>query len=220
MDTDRLPKVELHCHLAEGVVDPTMLRELRAQGHDLPVSAEALAATYPVRTVADWEAWQRVAAKPLEGSLTWFAPIAAAHVERLRAQRVEYAEIMLSPSEVPWDTPDTGLAVERVGAFRRRLDDVERRGATATGSAENRATHVELLMTLNRRRPLAALAAQARTAVALYDAGLTVGVALAGPEVGHAVQPLRHVLDRLHETGQRRHRWLRPRPGPPDRPRP
>jgi len=33
---ERIPKVELHCHL-DGLVDPPMLRELQAQGVRLPI---------------------------------------------------------------------------------------------------------------------------------------------------------------------------------------
>ena len=94
VDVAALPKVELHCHY-DGVVDPALLRGLPDGGVSFPVSAEELEAALPVRGYADFERWFALA-DASRADLDVFVPILHAHVERLRAQNVRYAEIFTS----------------------------------------------------------------------------------------------------------------------------
>lgn len=181
----QLPKVELHCHL-DGIVDPPMLRALRAQGHALPLSAEELEAVYPVQSFDDFMRWFAVA-EALEGDLERFKPVLALHIERLKAQRVVYTEIMIGGSEIPLDPAE---ALETLGAFRQWVN-----------AQEGGAIQVEFLRAVGRTVPPERLEAIADGLVPLYEAGLIAGLAVAGPEVGYPIKPFQRTLARLRETG-------------------
>jgi adenosine deaminase len=180
-----LPKVELHCHL-DGLVDPAMLRDLRRRGQPLAVAPEALEAAYPVRDLASFVRWGHIA-EPLEGDLEAFKPILALHLERLTAQHVVYTEVMIAPSEIP---RDPGEAVDKVRALR-----------AWTANQARGAIQVEFLACCNRKRDAEAVADLGRRILRLYDEGLVVGVALAGPEAGHPVKPFARTFAAFHEAG-------------------
>jgi adenosine deaminase len=181
-----LPKVELHCHL-DGIVDPGMLRELREQGHELPLSPEALETAYPVQGYDDFIRWFSIA-DAVNRDLDRFRPILALHIERLKAQRVVYTEIMIAGGEIPLH--DKAEALQKLGEFRAWVNELE-----------DGAIQVEFLTAFGKSRPPEVLEARADVALALYDAGIVVGFALAGPEAGYPVKPFVKTLARLHERG-------------------
>lgn len=179
-----IPKVELHCHV-DGIVDPAMLREIEGRGISLPVTAEALQAAYPVRNFDEFINWFRVA-EPIEDDTQHFRPILAAHIERLIAQNVIYAEIMLGTSELP---RDDGRLIEEFSRFREYVNGLE------AGRIQ-----VEFLVAVARNRPPERLEMLADRLIRLREANLLFGVALAGwPEA--PIKPLSRTLARLREAG-------------------
>lgn len=188
MDRDTLaslPKVELHCHI-DGIVDPLLLRELQRQGVDLPLTPETLEVAYPVRDFDSFLNWFRVG-DALSGRLDVYKQILAIHVERLKAQGVFYAEMMIASGELPLDS---AAALDALGAFRRWTDDLE------AGDIQ-----IEFLVAWGRNRPPERAEQIATRNIALHEAGLICGVALAGPEAGFPVQPLARTFARYHEAG-------------------
>ncbi len=184
MRYQHIPKVELHCHL-DGIVDPAMLRAIQQQGHALPLTPQALQAAYPVMNFDGFIKWFGVA-EPIEDDSEHFKPILAAHIERLKAQNVIYAEIMLGTSELP---RDEGRLIEGFGAFRDYVNGLE------AGQIQ-----VEFLVAVRRNRPPEAFEKLADRVIRLRQANLLFGVALAGwPET--PIQPLSKTLARLREAG-------------------
>ncbi len=123
----------------------------------------------------------------LEGSLAGFAPIIEIHIERLVAQGVGYAELMIGTSELP--PPPS--AIDELTAFRSWLD------ARCAGRIR-----IELLVALNRVRPAEWLARFADDYAPLFAAGLIAGVNVAGwPEQGHPASRFRDGLARLRDHG-------------------
>ncbi len=180
----RLPKVELHCHV-DGIVDPAMLRAIRQQGYTTPLPPEALQAAYPVRNMSEFIHWFSVA-DPIEEDTENFKPILAQHIERLKAQHVAYAEIMLGTSELP---RDEGRLIEQFGAFREYIT-----------SLEGGKIQVEFLIAAARKIPPERFDVVANGVIRLRRASLLFGVALAGwPET--PIQALTHVLARLRDAG-------------------
>lgn len=185
IDLQALPKVELHCHL-DGILDRSMLRDIRAVEPAFPIDPQAFDAAYPIEDYTQfWQWWQGI--DPIEGSLAHFAPILACHIERLKAQNVRYTEIMIASSELPEDIAD---ALDAVAAFRALADH--------TGSEQ---TQVEFMVAFGRGQTPERASALADKWIALHRAGLIVGVALAGREHIRSVQAFAPVFDRLREAG-------------------
>ncbi|MDP9238939.1 MAG: hypothetical protein M3P30_16350 [Chloroflexota bacterium] len=186
-EIDRIAKVELHCHL-DGIVDPMMLRDLRARGAALPLSAEALESSYPVNDFESFSRWFDVQ-QSMDGRLADYQPILAAHVARLRAQNVVYTEIMVASGALLRCTRSETL--ERFGSFREYTDGLEQ------GDVQ-----VEFLAGWNRRRPPGSEVDEiAERILMMHDAGLIAGVFLAGPEEGNPVDRYARTFDRFHDAG-------------------
>jgi adenosine deaminase len=180
-----IPKVELHCHL-DGVLDPPMLRALREEGIELPLSEQALEAAYPVHDFRSFGAWF-AAQQPLAARIDIYLHIARHHIWRLREQHVVYAELFMASGELSLDPEQ---AVDQLAAFREAVDGCE------AGEIQ-----VELLIAWGRNRPLERAQQICTRNLRLFDAGLVHGVALAGPEAGFPVKPLAPVFDRYHGAG-------------------
>ena len=180
IDVGALPKVELHCHY-DGVVDAAMLRELGAEA--FPVSADALDAAQPVTGFDDFLRWFEIA-DPGSTDLDVFAPILRAHVDRLRAQNVRYAEIYTS---MPRGEDDP------VPAMRSSIDRVRER--------ERGVIQVEFLVQIARGGSPERVLGQVERAIALHTAGITVGIAVAGPEEGWPVRPHQRALRLACDSG-------------------
>ena len=186
-------KVELHCHL-DGVVDPAMLLELQEQGAELPLESAVLGRAYPVHDLDSFSAWCVAATTPLSGQwLDLYRPIVVAHMERLRAERVVYEEIFIASGELSLD-PDE--AVDQVAEFREWVNLQEEPRGT-----EETSIQVEFLVAFGRDKPLERIELIAERNIRLHQAGLIVGVALAGPEDGYPVKPLARTFARYHHAG-------------------
>jgi adenosine deaminase len=180
-----LPKAELHCHL-DGILDLSMLRALRERGVNLPVSEAQLATAYPVHDFGSFLGWF-ASQQPLAGKLALYKEILREYVERLRAQNAVYAEVMVASGELPLDP---GAALDAAADLRAYVNTLER------GEIQ-----VELLVAWGRNRPLERAQQIATRNIRLFEAGVIVGVALAGPEEGFPVAPLAPALARYHEAG-------------------
>jgi len=185
MSYQHVSKVELHCHL-DGIADPSILRAMQATGVQPAISPETLEALYPVDDYDGFVRWMS-AHQALEGDLDTFRPILAAHLDRLRSQQVVYTEITIGAGELP---RDRGELVDKFRAFRDWVTTME----------EGR-LQVEFLVGFSRHRPAEFAEELAGRILVLHEAGLIVGVVLAGPEQGHPVRPVRRTLQRLREAG-------------------
>ncbi len=95
-EINELRKVELHCHL-DGLVDPSMVRELEAKGKSHPFELEKLSRACPARTFERWtEEYGPLVFPHLSGNAALLMETLEVHLDRLVAQNVVYAEIMLS----------------------------------------------------------------------------------------------------------------------------
>ena len=180
-----LPKAELHCHL-DGTLDRAMLREIRASDPTFPVDPAVFEGAYPVESYNQfWKWWPFI--DPIEGDLGHFLPVLVHHIERLKAQNVVYAEIMIASGELD---KDPVKAVAGVQAFRDEIDRHEK------GDIQ-----VEFLVATGRNKPPERMAELEKLFLTLYQADLIVGIALAGPEAGNPVRPFRRSLARFREAG-------------------
>ena len=182
-----LPKVELHCHL-DGILDPGMAQDLRRNDPAFPILPEEFERAYPIVNIQSFFGWWNFI-RPIEGALTYYYPILGGHIERLKAHKVQYAEVMIAAGELP---PDSAEAVEKVGAFRGWVNRQE------AGDIQ-----IEFLVAIGRHRTPEAAEKLAGCILALHEAALIVGVALAGPEIGYPVRPFQRTLARFHEAGLR-----------------
>jgi len=185
MERDSLPKVELHCHL-DGILDPKMVQEICRDDPTFPVHPEEFQKAYPVSDIESFFGWWQ-AIQSIEGELAYFYPILERHIERLKAQNVRYSEIMIAAGELPKDQAE---AVEGLGAFRDWVN-----------GREDGDIQIEFLVAIGRQRPPENMASLGGLVLSLYEAGLVVGVALAGPEICNPVKPFQSTFARLHEAG-------------------
>ena len=163
-----------------------MARDLQRDDPTFPVRPEELEKAYPITNIQNFFAWWNFV-KPIKGTLTHFYPILGKHIERLKAQKVLYAEIMIAVSEIPHDSTE---AVEKVQAFRGWANQQE------AGEVQ-----IEFLVGIGRQRSPEIVEELAEPILALHKAKLIVGVALAGPEIGNPVKPFSRTYARFHEAG-------------------
>jgi adenosine deaminase len=151
-----------------------------------PIRPEEFEQAYPITNIQNFLEWWDFI-KPIEGILTYFYPILGKHIERLKAQEVLYAEIMIATGELPRDSAE---AVEKVRAFRGWVNQQE------AGDIQ-----IEFLVAIGRQRSPEIVEKLAECILALHEATLIVGVALAGPEIGNPVKPFCRTFARFHEAG-------------------
>lgn len=185
LDVHVLPKAELHCHL-DGSLDRAMLSDICRADPSFPIDPAWFEQAYPVENLAQFWNWFKFQT-PLDKHLRYYYPILERYVNKLKRQNVRYSEIMIAGSYIPTDPAE---AVDRIGAFREWAN-----------RQEEGQIQVELLAAWGRNRPPEVIEDRAQTALALYQAGLIVGVALAGPEQGWPVQPFHKTFAWLHEAG-------------------
>lgn len=185
MDSKALPKVELHCHLA-GILDPAMAWDIYRGDPTFPIDPGEFEQAYPVESFDSFIRWWNFI-DPIEGELEYFYPILSRYIERLKAQGVCYSEVMIAAREIPQDKVK---AVEKVRAFRDWVNQDE------CGDIQ-----VEFLVIFSRSRSPEEVDELAERISMLYEAGLIVGVALAGPEQGNPIKPFQRTLARFHEAG-------------------
>jgi adenosine deaminase len=179
------PKAELHCHL-DGILDRTMLRDIRRDDPGFPIHPHEFEQAYPVHDLKSFWNWWRFI-DPIEGDLDNFRPILGQHIARLKAQNVRYAEVMLAHGELPRDPAE---AVDKVRAFREWVD-----------LQEGGDIQIEFLIANARNCSPQDMTQRGEKCLALYKAGLIVGIAMAGPEQGNPIKPYQMTLARLHEAG-------------------
>jgi len=186
VDIAAIPKVELHCHL-DGVVDAAMMRAMVDAGLPALVDPEALAAVSPARDFEGFLRWFGVAAA-LEGDIDNYRPVIAAHVERLKAQNVVYAEVFIGQSELPLHRGDLAA---KLRDFRAFVDSLE----------EGR-IQVELVAQFNRAKPAETLAERVDRTIWAHEAGLIRGLVIAGwPEAEYPMSRYRRSFERLRDAG-------------------
>jgi adenosine deaminase len=185
MDLKTLPKVELHCHL-DGILSPAMLRDIRRDDSAFPIDPGEFERAYPIRDIESFFNWWNFI-DPIEGELEYFYPILGRYIEQLKAQSVLYSEVMIYAGELPRDKVKT---LEKVRALREWVDQ-----------QEGGKIQVEFLVTLSRRRSPEEYGGLTERILALYEAGLVVGVALAGPERGNPVKPFEKIFAQFREAG-------------------
>lgn len=185
MGSEILPKVELHCHLA-GILDPAMVWDICRSAPAFPVDPGEFEHAYPVESLESFIRWWHFI-RPISGELKYLYPVIDRYIERSRSQGVRYLEVMIAASEIPQDRLK---AVEEVRAFRDWVDQ-----------KESDDIQVEFLVTVSRSESPEEVEKLAERILMLYEAGLIVGVALAGPEQGNRVKPFQGTLQRFHEAG-------------------
>jgi adenosine deaminase len=187
LDVAALEKAELHCHI-DGLLDPALLDELAADGHDFGLPAAALRARYPFNSEQAWlRDYAEFIAPHLQPLDVRLPLLLERHLLRLKAQRVVYAEIFVSGLLFARD--DLGALVELYGELRRR--------ARAVAEPE---LQVELVACVGRGSP-AKLERQCPRILALHRAGVICGVALAGAERDFPVRPLRRCFEQFRDSG-------------------
>jgi adenosine deaminase len=185
MSPKPFPKVELHCHL-EGILSRAMLRSIRQEFPDYPVDPELFEQVYPVQDYQSFLRWFDFY-YPRWTWLANFYPILERYISGLKAQQVRYAEIMIASGVL---LEDAAAVVENVTALREWVNRLE-----------EGVIQVEFLVAMGRNRPAEVMSEREPYVLALHDAGLISGVALAGVEQGYPVQPFRRTFDRFHEAG-------------------
>jgi len=185
MLTKSFPKVELHCHM-EGIVNRAMLRSLRQELPNYPVDPELFEKVYPVVDFESFLRWWDYH-WPILKTPAIFYPILERYISGLKAQQVRYAEIMVSLGMLPEDTP---AVVDQMTALREWMN-----------WREENLIQIEFLITLGRNRSADEMSAREARVLALHEAGLIVGVALAGIEQDFPVRPFQKTFDLFHEAG-------------------
>ena len=185
MNLQALPKAELHCHL-DGILSPAMACVIRRDEPTFPIAPEDFAPYYPVAdSESFWRWWQAV--DPINGQLMRFFPILTQHIAALKAQNVRHAEILIGSSEVP---RDISVAIEAFTALRTWVN------RHAAGDLT-----MAFIVIFGRGRTPEAAEELADRVIALYEAGLVAGIALAGLEDKNPVKAYARTLARCHETG-------------------
>jgi adenosine deaminase len=183
--TELLPKVELHCHL-DGILSLAMVRDICRDDPTFPIDPSEFERAYPIKDIESFFNWWNFI-NPIEGELDFFYPILGRYIEQLKAQRVLYSEVMIAAGELPRDKVK---ALEKVRIWREWVNQQE------AGEIQ-----VEFLVAFSRHKPPEQFEELAERILMLYQAGLIVGVALAGPEQGNPVKPFEKTLARFHEAG-------------------
>jgi adenosine deaminase len=185
MNIELLPKVELHCHM-DGILSPAMAATLRQVNPSFPIDSQELERAYPISGLESFFQWWQYI-QPLDHDPDQYLWIVEHYIALLRSQNVRYFELMIAQGELP---QDTAAAVDKMHQFRERANQCE------LGQIQ-----VEFLLTFNRRHSAERIQSFESKILAMFEAGLIVGVALAGPEIGNPVQPFTRSFARFHEAG-------------------
>jgi len=181
-----MPKAELHCHLG-GVLDPEMIRELAAAGHDLGIDPAALEACYPVSSIQGFvDGYGAVLDGVLRPRDVRLLPLVVQQVRRWNRQNVTYAELFVS--DLLFARDDLG---ELIALYELYRDTARAEAAPGLQLA---------LVSCVGRGPAERLARQTERIIALYEAGAICGVSLAGMEE-LPLGPTEPLLRRMRDTG-------------------
>jgi len=163
-----------------------MAREIGRSDPAFPIVPAEFERAYPVDSYESFMRWWQFI-DPIEGDLNHFHPILSRHIAHLKAQNVVYAEVMIAAGEMP---ADKGEAVDKVARLRALVDQWE---------ADS--IQIEFLIAFGRNKPPDRVRSIAARILRLHEAGLIVGVALAGPEPGYPVKPFQKTFASFHEAG-------------------
>lgn len=184
MDITRLPKAELHCHM-DGIIDWAMLTTIHADDPSYPVHPDVLQGV-EVKDYESFWAWgPRLMS--MRRHLPYYYPILKHYISALKRQNVRYLELFLAGGDLPQDTTE---AVDAMHVLREFVDQ-----------QEDGQIQVEFLIASGRQNTLEYLQARSEKILALYEAGLICGIAIAGPEPGNPVAPITGLLQEWHEAG-------------------
>ena len=183
MKLSELKKVELHCHL-EGIISSELVASIRHDWPDYPLRPTDLDEVVVHDYESFWEWWPLLG--PLGRDLRMLVPVAQRYIDQLKRENVRYFELMISYG---WLPKEMSAAKEALQAFADQI-----------GALEEGAIQVEFLIA-NGRHHAENIHERADTILALYEAGLICGIAIAGPEPGFPVRPFQKVLARWHEAG-------------------
>jgi adenosine deaminase len=171
-----------------------MVRDIRAEDPAFPIDPDALQCAYPITDRASFFNWWSFT-RAIDGELMYFHPILRRYVEHLKAQHVVYAEIMIGSGELPTDTAE---AIDKILALRDAAGLTRHDNSAPSTAGE---IQVEFLVAVGRNKPPEIITERARRILKLYEAGLIVGIALAGIEPGYPIKPFTETLAKLHEAG-------------------
>lgn len=186
MVNEAVPKVELHCHLI-GTLNAELLRQLTLAGERVLVHPDMVR---PVgfdegpKGFADW--LERVA--PYK-SASWraYLPVLERHMERLIAQNVVYAELMISPMMF---AQDLGQLVAEFAEFQEWVR-----------SRERGRLQVEFLFLVPRSLPDEFIDNDIARCVALAKSGGICGISIAGLEQDCPASRFKRMFDALKDHG-------------------
>jgi len=179
-------KAELHCHLL-GVINPSLLREIRKCGGDILVEPSALDSAYPIYDLNSFTHWLEIL-KPYQAATPdTMRPIIASHISNLIEQGVVYAEMMISPTMFPRELP---ALVEAFHNWRDWVNQLERHQV-----------QIEFIMVVPRTLDSDLIKRDTNTFLELHRQGLIAGVALVGQENGESIQRFSSSFSRWREAG-------------------
>ena len=189
-EVKELRKVELHCHV-DGLLDPSLVRELDARGRSHPFELDKLSRACPARTFETWqEDYGPLVSPHFHENAALLLDTVEVHLDRLVAQNVVYTEIMLTSFiRQCAELDDQG---ELFKQFRGLGDRFEASGL-----------QVEYLITLGRSNDPEKFDAKAERAIYAFENGYARGVALAGDESAAPVKSFADWFDRFHAAGLR-----------------
>ncbi len=186
MNIKTIPKAELHCHL-DGIVDRQMAWDIHRADPSFALDPREFERAYPIgNDMESFFQWWRFI-EPIEGDLLNFYPILGRYIQRLKADGVRYSEVMVSAGET---SRDPGRAVQELRALREWVKRQE------AGEIQ-----VEFLIAIGRNKPPKVVDEIGDRVLKMHEAGLIVGVALAGPEKGYPVRPFAKTFARFHKAG-------------------
>ncbi len=184
MDITSIPKVELHCHL-DGIANRQMIAEISQDYPDYPIQP----ADFDGKEVNDYDSfwkWGEIV-RPIRKQLSYYYPILEHYIAHLKRQNVHYFELMIGSSDIP---KDITTAIDKLTVLREWVTQLE-----------NNEIQVEFLIACGRQNTVESFSARTKRLIALYEAGLICGIAIAGPEPGNPIQPFQGVLQCWHEAG-------------------
>jgi adenosine deaminase len=177
------PKAELHCHLG-GAIDAAMLRSAFEHGYRPRITPAELEAALPVQGYRDFVRWMTIVA-PARTDLELMKFFMQRHIERLKAQHVTYAEVMLGTR-----------------GFEGRTNELVRRAGELRAVVERASIgiQVEVINSLYTSEPPDYAEEISGPLIEVFERGLIAGVDWAGADQ-YPLQPFRRTLDRFRDAG-------------------
>jgi adenosine deaminase len=187
MNIRRIKKAELHCHV-DGLLNPAIAKELRPRSEYRALIAQ-LAKVCPVKSFQDWSEKYGPQIYPLvsdKGEL--LLEVLKQYLRVLKAQNVIYSEIMLSSFTFQFD--DIERQLELYKRYRKSADQI--------GGEE---MQVEFLIAIGRTADRSKMESRLERILAVKEAGLIRGVAVAGLEAENTIKPYSDMFRQFKEAG-------------------